>query len=503
MPPTGEDLQQWLLLAALATAAIAGLWVSVLGRGPQLHWRRAWRAARARPADAVLRLLVAVGPGALLGLTTAIALGGMGAVGWLWLLALCSTALRWGALAAGPSARKPAPSWRRWPWLPLGALAFLGLHLSVSAPALAALLPGQTRWIAFGALLLGGLLPLAGARRTAPFLAVMGAAGTCAVAIALGLAAAVDPSEVAALPGRAIGEVLDGSPPVPPFVGALAAELLRLAVLNVGGALLPGSGLLPWLQHPRQDRAEAAASTVLELPLLLLLGWLAGSAVAATGVHYEPIEVHRPLAGATIYRGGFETPSQRLEPERRHRGYVRIREGKMVDVPLRVGDWQGTFESPRFELNGRPADLALHLNEHGRPIRVLMPAEHGALAEVPLQRLRAVTIVGKHLPNGPMLFARLTERSIAPPWARGAAWLGLLLWLAAAAGAWSLALGGALPHGLTERTRTGTALLVLGLGGAAWSLLPHGVPWLRAGLWSGAALALLGAWRALRARPKG
>ncbi len=504
MEPNGERLQEWILLAILSTAALAGLWASVVGRMAPLRWRSAWQHWRTQPAASTVQLVLGMGPGTLLGVLTAVSLGGVGAVGWSWAIAFCSTALRW---KIGRSREISEPTglqpWLQGLWLLMGSAAFLGLHVAGPAAALGTLLPGDVRWPALGALCLGAVLPLVGTRRAAPFLAAGALVGIGANLVALGLAAGTEPSALLAVPGRAIGEALDGSPPAPPFVGALVGELLRLSMLNVGGVLLAGSGVMPWRTDDGDRTKRSVHSIALEFPLLLLMGWLVGGAAAATGAYYEPVEMHLPLRDATIYRGGFETPSQRLEPERRHRGYVRIREGRMVDVPLRVGDWQGTFESPRFEAHGNPADLALQVDERGHPIRVLMPDEHGALAQVPMRRLDEVTVVGKHLPDGPRLLARLAARSLAPPWARGAAWLGLLAWLAAAAGAWVTSVTESLRHIERPLFRIAAAWLSLGGFAIAWAWRPDTSLWLRNGLWAAAPLALWGAWRAVRSRAHG
>ena len=472
---------QWVALVAVLLALLAGLRVALRWRGVQFHWRRALADLRRRPGRLGRQLALTVGPGTVLGLSAAIALGGVGAVGWLWLLSAVTTALRVADHAAPQRSGPPPWSAAGHParggvvvWLVVVVL-WAGLHVVPSAQAFEALLPASWPW-ALGAALLGAGLLLFGPQRAAPYLGAVALLGLLGLLVGLGLAVAAEPAVLASVPGRVLGEMLDGSAPAPPFVGATAGEVLRLAWLRIGPPLLASTGLLGSAERAAEGSAAAGpTASALELPVLWLLGFLFAAAVVATGALFEPVDTTRPLAGLLVYRGGFETPSQRLEPERRHRGYMRVRDGKMVDVPLRVGDWQGTFQSARFEVDGAPADFALHLDERGRPIRLLLPGEQGALQEAPLSRLQGIVVRGRHLPDGPGLLAEVAARSVAPDAARLLLWVALFAWLAACGGVFGLGLLGLLPSRLAGVGGRGVAVVAIGVGGLA--ALPQLRPW--------------------------
>jgi hypothetical protein len=196
-------------------------------------------------------------------------------------------------------------------------------------------------------------------------------------------------------------------------------------------------------------------------------------AIVGTGAFFERVETSRTMAQLSVYKMAFESPSQRVEPERRYDGYMRVLDGEWRDMTLVLGTDRGTVEAPRFSRAGAPANVALHVDA-GRPFRIMVADDEDVLRERPAGELATVTVEGRMLARGGALLGAALSRGPAGDLTGRLALVALLA--LAALGAAGLGMGAARSLGPAAPAwqRIGAALLgpaglvVGGLGVAPW-----------------------------------
>jgi len=468
----------WLALALPATLVAAGV-AAVAFRGrAYLDLGRGFRELASPPESpggvapglaAALASAATVGAAGLAGAGTAVALGGAGALAWVWILALVLAPLRH---AEAMLARTPAPGGRGAPGglaarlrtdrhpavravgvalavglAVAGVVVVGGLHGVAAADAVRHLAP-EAGPAALGALAVGTLVVMA-----LPWarggVVVGGGFVVVGLATFVGLALVTvgsEPSRAFGALGRAFGEVAAGAGSVDAFVGATAGEVATGALLGLGLPLATGTGVT--------GSAHAAASAAMTrrqaalagaVPLVAaLVTTLLGMGIVATGAFYRPLPDQRPLRELSAWTTPFESPGERAEGEGRYTGYMRVVGGAARDLDVDLATDRGMVEGPvRWFLRGVPADLALQV-EDGQPVAMLRRApKTNALGRVPTSELDAVDVEGRMLPRGPgLVLAALGDATGGPGVRLGV--IGFLCWTLGAALAWGLAIRHAL-----------------------------------------------------------
>jgi Na+/alanine symporter len=504
----------WVLLPIVVLGAIA---LTVILRAPQ--WSRlaeGWRGLRPDPAapgqwtpaaSVSLSIAATSGAGAVLGTATAISLGGLGAVAWLWLFALLVAPLRYGeavlARSAPPgkagvphatgslAARLSAdahPAVQRL-GVAIGLLvpvaAFLvvgGLHGAPLGELAEAVAPGSGVPLAALVAAAGVALVLLPAARAS--IAWVGVAALAAVALALVVPILHDVGRGFSLFGRAIDDALHGAPSLGGFTGAVVAEVARAGIQHLFPSLVASVGADGGLHAEAQAasaRAQAGAA-VLGVFVHVLVVTLVGMAVAATGVFTRRTDDERRLSDVVWVDSAYETASQRLEDSRRWTGYLRVVDGAMSGDPRPVGLERSMAVNPRFEeLDGTPADFALRI-VNGRIGSMLRLDADGALVESPDDEPTRVRVVGDLLPRGAAMLLAATRRGGGE--VAGRLLLAALLVLSALTVAgWGAAARQTLRRELAEGpARAGIGLAALGLVVGSSGIVPS--------------LPLLGGWLA-------
>ncbi len=499
----------WLWVAG-PLLGVAGVWLTFRLAAPQVvRLAAGFRALSAHDPDTDgdvppaagtwLAAAASLGAAAAVGAATAVALGGAGAILWVWLIGLLLAPLRFteallartGAPgdkggAAGSLAARLAREGGGLRVLGLvmaalaaaSALLFVGgVHGDALVDASERLLPGSMPAVGVGVAAMAAILAAGGMRRSGAIAGWLAVAAMTVLLAAAIWAAASDPGRAVGALGRTFSEAFGGAPAATPFVGAFAGEIARAAILSVLPPIAGATGVAGALHgaaRARTTRGQAAAALLGPLAYAVLTTVLC-MAFVATGAYYRRVEDRRPMSEVRVYAAAFETASQRAEPERLHDGYVRVEGGEMRDVGLHFGTDQGTIRSPRFLYRGEPADIALHVRG-GEPFRFLVPRD-GVLTTASLDEVRHVVVEGEMLPRGGALLgaalARGTGGDVGPRLGLGA----LLVLLAVGAGAFGLGAGRSLGAGAPPWARVAVALLpAAGLALAATGL----VPWLSA-----------------------
>lgn len=514
----------WLYVAAPALCA-AGLWATVRLGAPQLtRLGAAFRALRGDTADAkgdvspaasaVLASVGTFGAAAAVGAATAVALGGAGALAWTWVFALVLAPLR---VVETLLARTDAPGARGGGatgslagrlmrdrsagvravgatlavvGVAAGLLFVGGVHGTALVESARALVPTGALALGLGTAAVAVALGVAGSRRVGSIMGWLALFALAVLVVALFAAALSEPARALRAVARAFGEIFRGAPPADTFTGALAGELARASVVNVLAPLGAFTGIAGGVGASSRATTKRQASIALLEPFAWALATsVLVMAFVATGAFFQTRSTSRTLDEITVYKTQFETVSQRLEPERLYDGYIRVKGGAMVDMPVVLGTERGMIAAPHFEYYGRPADLAIHL-EKGRVLRLMRPVNR-ALSEIPTTQARQVTITGEMLPRSAALVSAAAAH--APGGAPIAnAVLAALLVLGALAGAiWGQSLARSVPRGWPAVI----APIVAALPGVGIALAASGMFWwlASAGAIAGAALATVAA----------
>lgn len=496
--------ETWVVLPVLVLCALA---LTVILRAPQLtRLAEGWRGLGGDPSapgqlspGAVLALSTATtsGAGAIIGAATAISLGGVGAIAWLWLFGLLVAPLRYGEaflsrsappgkagvpgttgslaarLASDPQTAIQNLGVAIGLLVPVAAFVVVGgLHGTALAETAESVLPGSAIYLAVVAAAGGAaLLLVPDARR------VIGWVGVVAlVALVVGLIIPIlhDVGRAFSLFPRAIDDALHGAPSVAAFTGAVVAEVARAGIQHVMPSITSSVGADGALQAEAQATSGRAQASTAVLGVLthVVVVTLVGMAITATGVFTRRTEDERRLSEVVWVDTAYETASQRLEDSRHWTGYLRVVDGEMTGDPRPIGFERGMATNVRFEeLDGTPSDFALRIVD-GRIGAMLRPDGDGALDETAEDEPTRVRVVGSMLPRGAALLLAAARRGGGD--VAGQLLLAALLVLSALTVAgWGAAARGTLRRELGEApARAGIGLAALGLVLGASGLVP-------------------------------
>lgn len=501
-----DAIWPWVGLPALVIAAVV---LSVLLRAPQItRLAEAFRAinaydpkaeGRVHPATALaLSTAASVGAGAVVSAATAIGLGGPGALAWLWLFGLLMAPLRLAEALlartappgkAGKKAREDGSLASRLlrdatPGVvmlgrailvlaPITAFAVVGgLHGTALVTAAEQVLPGSAEPIGFGVAAAAALFAFFGRDKT--WLGWTTLAALVVLVTACLMAIFFDFGHAMSTIASAFDDVMNGTPQVRSFSGALVGEIAAASIATMLPVLAGPSGIdgsLASLAQPRSVKSQAAAAM---LPVLahVAIATLVGLAIGATSAYARPVESARNLNELRFYDSSFETVSQRMEPERIWHGFIRVLDGVAQATPLELGTERGMVQEPRFEeADGTPGNFAIQI-EDGRVARILRPDRDAALTDAPLSDVSAIVVRGRMLPTRGALFAAAMIRGGGDLGGRGAL-AALMLLAALGAAAMGLGLARMFRARVTENgARAISALPALGLVLGATSLGP-------------------------------
>ena len=495
----------WLWVVAPAVLLAGAVLTLRLGAPQFMRLKAAWQGLGAEDtstpgtmppaAAAALSVAAAHGAAAALGAATAVALGGPGALPWVWLLAFVTAPLRVGETllartAPAGGAEKGIPGslaarlvrdggWRPVGWvlvvlLAVTAFAFVG---GVQGDALRdlsrGLVPAGASYLVAGAAVLAAVMGLAGPKRVgvlAGYVVLVALVLVCGVAV---LAALSRPEQTLGVFSRALGDVFSGATQTGAWSGALVGEIARAALTFAVAPLAAASGLTGALDaQARAKTTRGQAATALLGPLAYALtASLLVMALTATGAFSTAREETRRLTDLRVYVSEFDTVSQRMEEDRLRTGFLRVRSGELRDLSLRFAAERSMFLAPHFTYYGRPADIALRI-EKGVITR-MMRNDGMALQEIPVAQARQVWVRGQTTPiNGSLLSVAASK---APGGLVAAQTLlaALALLAAIAAGALAIGLRATVEQVTNERLGLAASLLpALGLGLAAAGVTP-------------------------------
>jgi hypothetical protein len=359
--------------------------------------------------------------------------------------------------------------------LAVTGFAFIGgVHGDALAEVGAATLPSSVPMAGYGAAALAAVLVVLGIRRGGALSGYLALAAILALIVAGILGASGHPDRAIGTLGRMFSEALSGAPPATPWVGASWQEIAVAALIFIVPPLAASGGVVGGLHGAARAKAtRQQASTALLGPLLYAaVCTVLVMAFVGSGAYFHRTSTSRSFGDVLAYEAGFETRSQREEPERLYSGYMRIVEGELRDMGLALATPQATIEEPRFEFRGNPADVALHL-EAGRVTRMLRPRD-GTLTEVDLSETGDLVVLGEMIPRGGDMVSAALERGSGDDVATRIAFIAILLLLGVGAGAFGLGLGRGLPNAAPAWATPAIGLLpALGLAAAASGVIPN------------------------------
>jgi len=496
----------WLYVATPIVVG-AALWVTWVLRAPQLtKLGQALSALRETDPEAdgetssaaplFLSVATTVGAAATVAVATAVSDGGAGILFWIWLIAFFVAPLRYaevvlsrtdapGKSVAGASGSLPRRLMREGGAMRglglalIGLLAvvgfafFGGVHGEALLDAGAGALPTSVPTAGYAVAGLSAVLVVLGLRRGGAIAGWLGAAALLALVVAALLGASGHPDRALGTLGRMFSEAFSGAPMATPWVGAGWQEIAIAALVFTVPPLLAGTGAVGGLHGAARAKAtRRQASSALLGPLVYaLICTFVTIAVVGSGAYFHRIETSRPMAEVAVYELGFESRSQREEPERLYTGYLRIVDGERRDINIHFGTERAMAANERFEFRGNPADVALHM-EAGHPVRMLRPTD-GTLSEVDIRELDDLVVFGEMLPRGGALLNESFARGSGGDLAARLAFIALLLLLAVGSGAFGLAIGRALPAGAPAWAPIAIGLLpAAGIAAAASGAIP-------------------------------
>ena len=497
----------WLWIAAPAVL-LAGVVLTIRMRAPQLtRLRAAFQALGAEDvatdgtmppaAAAALSIAAAHGAAAALGAATAVALGGPGALPWVWLLAFFTAPLRVGEAllartAPAGSAEKGMPGSlvarlvRDGGWRPIGwallvvvmlmAFAFVGGVQGDAVRELATgLVPAGAAYLVGGCAVIAAAMGIAGPKRVgalAGYVVLVTLLLVCGVAL---FAALSRPERALAVFVRAVTDVYSGATQTGAWSGALVGEIARAALMYAVAPLAAAGGFTGALDsQARAKTTRGQAATALFGPLVYAVtSSLLVMALVATGAFSTAREETRPLSELRVYESEFETASQRLEEDRLRTGFMRVRVGELRDISLRFGTERSLLVDPHFTYYGGPADVAIYL-ENGVVARILRP-DRMALLDIPLVQARQVLVRGQTTPTNGSLLAVAASKALGGGVAAQTLLAALALLAAIAAGA--MAMGARVTVARVVNERAGLIASLLPAAGLALSATGI-APWL-------------------------
>ena len=495
----------WLWIVA-PTVLLAGVVLTLRLRAPQFtRLKAAFQGLGAEDAStpgtmppaaaAALSIAAAHGAAAAIGAATAVALGGPGALPWVWLLAFFTAPLRVGeallartAPAGGAEKGMPgslaARLVRDGGWKPVGfvlvvlvalsAFAFVGgVHGEALRELATGLVPDGAAYLVAGCAVLSAAMGLAGPKRVgalAGYVVLVALLLVCGVAL---LAALSQPERALPVFLRAVTDVFSGAAQTGAWTGAFAGEIARAALVYAVAPLASASGLTGALDaQARAKSTRGQAATALLGPLAYALtSSLLVMALAATGAFFTAREETRPLSELRIYETEFETASQRLEEDRLRTGFMRVRAGDLRDLSLRFATERSIIVEPHFTYYDGPADVAFGV-EAGVVTRMMRP-DHFALKDIPTVQAQRVMVRGVMTPINGSLLAVAASKAPGGRVAAQTLLAALALLAAIAAGALAIGVRVTVARVSTEQIGMAASLLpAAGLALSAWGIAP-------------------------------
>jgi len=478
------------LYAAGPLLLIAALLLTARLKAPQ--WRRlpdAFRAIR-EPGEgtegaapglaAALAAVATFGAAGVVGAATAVSLGGPGTLPYLWLFGILLAPIYYAqtlfaktdapgkgdATASGSVSRRLLRMGGAWRLLGgtvlLAVLAVACLwggavHGAALMETTQELLPGSTPVLVGAAAGLGTLLALS-EEKTAGLAGWLSVAGLTVLLVAALWGIAADPGlAFGALADSFVG-ALEGSPRAGDFTGALAGEVAFGATLFLLPPAASGVGVAGSLESLSRGRVRIQAALSLLTPLIFaVFATLLVMASVGTGAFGEKVDGERSLLDARFYTVPAETANERLDEARLYDGYVRIRDGEPRNPHLLVGSERGMISEPRYEYNGRTADIALQVRE-GAAFRLMRNSGPDTLSDIDSTHLWRASVRGEMVPTGGTL-AVATARSAGGDMAARILLAALLALAAVAFAGFGLGAGRALPTSVPAAAKMGVALL--------------------------------------------
>ncbi len=491
----------WTWVAAPA-AGLAALALTVRLKLPQLlALPMAFRALREEdpgaagslhPAASVaMSATLSYGAAAAVGAATAIALGGPGAIAWVWLFSFLLAPLRvgeavlartapagqagatTGSLAARLLADR-SPAMRGFGWallvlVPVAGFAFYGgVHGAAVVDAATQLLPGSALALGMAVAVVAALLALLPIERSGALLGWIAAVSLIALFGAAMVALFSDLGRGLGGISRAVTDAIYDMPSAGAFSGAAAGEIAFAAILYVLPPLAATGGADgAWHAEAQAKTTKAQASAALLGAIAYgALTTLLGLSLVATNAFARPVETTRAVGEVTFYDAPFDTVSQREERSRRFDGIIRVIDGDTGVVTTHPGTERSMILTPTFEENGEPANVMLRIDE-GRVIEIQRPGPLGALEVADPSSFRTVLIRGRMLPRGGLLLAESGNRGGGAVTSR-VALAALLLLAALGAVGWGFGIRKTLAARVPDaQARFTAAIPALGLGLAA------------------------------------
>jgi len=494
----------WALWAAIGVGGALGAVALVRSRGAALAVRAGLRAALSTDGEGALSprdaFLVSASMSALpvvVGTATAIAVGGPGAVLWLWIGAVLLAGLRWldvGFVARHQGAPKAfaATIGKRFPSLSF-LYAFVGLlaaalagsalaGLTVAGAAADAGMPA--RWVALALGAVGLAVGLLGAARVIAVARMASAIGLAIVVVAALAAIVGHPARLGSAIGRVFSEGLSGSAPSGGFIGAFLVEAVRsglgLGLAPTAAAFGPAATVQSEASHA--DAASASRAGAVE-PLLsvLLVSILVALPILTSRAWNTPGPTSIPLREAIALTHTAASPAEADDPERRFSLVTRWREGETLDRIEFLGG-RGMLQEVTMTDRGRPLDAAFTFDD-GHVVKLQMPRKTAPgrrrvgthLEEVPLARVDDIVLHGTGLRRGASLVAAAFEDGLPRGWGGPVTLAATLLLALSALCGWTMYARRA----ASEVAEPGAARMLAGAAGAAAGLaaVPN-LPWL-------------------------
>lgn len=432
MAPWVENL--WLYVAAPLVGLAAAV-LTIRLRAPQLmQVGAAFRAFRqhdakaegsVHPATAIaLNTAAAYGGAAAVGAATAVSLGGAGAIAWVWLFGILLAPFRVAevvlsrtAPAGEAGAAKGTLTHRLLAdtsplarglglallvLVPLAGFAFVGgVHGEAVAGAAGQLLEGAAIPLGLGVALLAigaAVMPVEKVGTTLGWVAAVALIALFGAGM-FGIFGA--PGRGFAAFGRALTDAMDGASTTGAFSGALAGEIALAALLHLLPPIAATGGIEgAWHAEAQAPTTKGYAGAGLTGPFLyVVMTTVIGFSLVATNAFNTPVETTRALDDVRFYRVGFETVSQRREPERLYTGVIRITDGETGVVEIHAGTERGMVRAPTFLDRGEPANIAIHVTD-GVVDNLQRPGELDALVNQPLSDTADISLSGRMLPEG-------------------------------------------------------------------------------------------------------
>ncbi len=453
-----NDLWLWVAVPLLA---LAGLVLTLLLRAPQLaRLREGVRAVRLappgegeHPARAIaLSSAASLGAGAVIAGATAISLGGAGALAWLWIAGFVIAPLRVadvllartsppGRAGGGPSgslaARLGEDGDERVRWLGIlellalvvaSSIGIFAIHASAVAQAAEIVAPEHAIALGVGVAAVAALF--VAVPRLRAWLAPSAGASLVVLVLAGILASLADPTRALGAIPRALGDLVEGPTSTAAFSGASPAEVLLGALAYVVPPLVLTLGIDGALfARVRGSTKAIAASAALSTLIHVLVASSVGIALVATGAYARRVEGERALTSVRFVEAPFDSVSQRLDPDRAWRGYLRVIEGRPQAAPLDAATERGMIAGLRYlNADGTPGNFALRV-EGGRAAQLLVPDAMGALERVDPREMAKIRVAGRMLGRGAPLVAAAMRTAAGEP----LAWIVALALLALAA----------------------------------------------------------------------